>query len=81
MNPNDELASSAVAEVTGSSKDSFKINVTLALPTCIAECIVRHHLGNTSFLMSHKIEQQQPNNKSTHLNYHLTPACSDLCSI
>ena len=44
MNPNEEFASSTVAEVTGSSKGSFKINVTLALPTCIAyivQCIFK----------------------------------------
>ena len=35
MNPNEEFASSTVAEFTGSSKGSFRINVTLALPTCI----------------------------------------------
>ena len=31
MNPNEEFASSNVAEVTGSSKSSFRIGVTLAL--------------------------------------------------
>ena len=36
MNPNEEFASSNVAEVTGSSKSSFRIGVTLALPTSIA---------------------------------------------
>ena len=36
INPNEELASSTEAEVTGSSKGYFRINVTLALPTCIA---------------------------------------------
>ena len=36
MNPNEEFASSTGAEVTGSSKGSFRINATLALPTCIA---------------------------------------------
>ena len=36
MIPNEEFASSNVAEVTGSSKGSFRINVTLALPTSIA---------------------------------------------
>ena len=36
MNINEEFASSTVAEVTGSRKSSFRINVTLLLPTCIA---------------------------------------------
>ena len=40
MNPNEEFSSFTVAEVTGSSKSSFRISVTLALPTCCIAYIV-----------------------------------------
>ena len=91
MNPNKEFASSTVAEITGSSKGFFRINVALALPTSIAYivwCICRHHLASILFLMSHKIEQQQLNDKSAsiltiilHLHGQINAAYTDCHSM
>ena len=83
MSPNEELPCSTVAEVTKSSKGSFRINATLALPTCIAyivECTFRHHLANVMFPMFHKMEQQQPNNKSANIQTGVI-LHADLCSM
>ena len=86
MNPNKEFVSSAETEVTGSSNGSFRINITLALPTCIAFIvyyIYRHHfiLVNILLLMSHKIEQQHQNNKSASIQTIILPLCAQIYAV